>query len=315
MAAQRVRRDQAAALSRDGPVPDERARRGPDLPAAPGDHPRAARLGEPAAVLVRPLHRAPRSAAASRPARGSASSGPRAAADQLRQMERDRDAMDSDDLDLISQFPDPRVGELLTRWDMVATPPDILVTNYSMLNVMLMREREEPLFERTAEWLARRPDARVHPRGRRAAHLPGHARQRGRTGHPQPASAARARRPTRRSCAASARAPRSSEPGPSSTSSSSSASTATPSSITAGEPRAIRRATAAARERGSPRARASAGERRLRRASSRDAATSTTSSTPSRPRASTADTPPRDARHRPSTSGCSTTRRTATSTR
>ena len=31
-------------------------------------------------------------------------------------------------------------GEMLTRWDMVDAPPDILVTNYSMLNVMLMRD-------------------------------------------------------------------------------------------------------------------------------------------------------------------------------
>ena len=33
---------------------------------------------------------------------------------------------------------------MLTRWDMVAHPPDILVTNYSMLNAMLMRDIEEP---------------------------------------------------------------------------------------------------------------------------------------------------------------------------
>jgi DEAD/DEAH box helicase domain-containing protein len=82
----------------------------------------------------------------------------RMVADQLRQMEKEREEMDSADLELISQFPDPRVGELLTRWDMVVTPPDILVTNYSMLNVMLMRERENPLFDRTAEWLRARPD-------------------------------------------------------------------------------------------------------------------------------------------------------------
>ncbi len=78
----------------------------------------------------------------------------RAAASELRQMERDRDRMATNDIDVISQFPDPRCGELLTRWDMVATPPDILVTNYSMLNVILMREREEDLFRQTAEWLA-----------------------------------------------------------------------------------------------------------------------------------------------------------------
>ena len=36
---------------------------------------------------------------------------------------------------------------------MVSAPPDILVTNYSMLNVMLMRDREENIFDATASWL------------------------------------------------------------------------------------------------------------------------------------------------------------------
>lgn len=58
------------------------------------------------------------------------------------------------DPDLTSQFQDPFAGELITRWDMIATPPDILVTNYSMLNVMLMRDVEEPMFEATRAWLA-----------------------------------------------------------------------------------------------------------------------------------------------------------------
>ncbi|MBM4523774.1 DEAD/DEAH box helicase [Rhodococcus hoagii] len=57
------------------------------------------------------------------------------------------------DADLISQFQDPFAGELVTRWDMIATPPDVLVTNYSMLNVMLMRDVEEPIFDSTRKWL------------------------------------------------------------------------------------------------------------------------------------------------------------------
>jgi len=56
--------------------------------------------------------------------------------------------------DLLAHFPDPRDGELIARWDMITSPPDILVTNYSMLNAMLMRDVEEPLFERTREWLS-----------------------------------------------------------------------------------------------------------------------------------------------------------------
>ncbi|ANJ28100.1 DEAD/DEAH box helicase [Agromyces aureus] len=63
-----------------------------------------------------------------------------------------------DDPDLVAQFQDPYAGELITRWDMIATPPDLLVTNYSMLNVMLMRDVEEPIFESTRLWLQRSSD-------------------------------------------------------------------------------------------------------------------------------------------------------------
>lgn len=59
---------------------------------------------------------------------------------------------------LLGEFADPRQGELLTRWDMIQTPPDILVTNYSMLNVILLRALEGPIFEATKAWLAERPD-------------------------------------------------------------------------------------------------------------------------------------------------------------
>jgi len=65
---------------------------------------------------------------------------------------------DLNDSDLISQFQDPFSGELITRWDMIATPPDVLVTNYSMLNVMLMRDVEEPIFESTRRWLQQSSD-------------------------------------------------------------------------------------------------------------------------------------------------------------
>lgn len=76
------------------------------------------------------------------------------AARELRAMEAELDRMADPDEDIVTQFPDPRHGELLTRWDMIMSPPDILVTNYSMLNVALMREREQPMLERTASWLA-----------------------------------------------------------------------------------------------------------------------------------------------------------------
>lgn len=65
------------------------------------------------------------------------------------------DARDLDDQDerLRCQFPDPRCGEMVSRWDMIASPPDILITNTSMLNVMLQRDLEEKIFSDTREWL------------------------------------------------------------------------------------------------------------------------------------------------------------------
>lgn len=52
-----------------------------------------------------------------------------------------------------SQFPDPTCGEMLTRWDMVDAAPDIMITNVSMLNIMLLRVTEDPIFESTRQWL------------------------------------------------------------------------------------------------------------------------------------------------------------------
>ena len=51
------------------------------------------------------------------------------------------------------EFPDPYSSEVLTRWDMQEYPPDILITNTVMLNVMLMRDLEDRMFEATARWL------------------------------------------------------------------------------------------------------------------------------------------------------------------
>lgn len=56
-------------------------------------------------------------------------------------------------LDACSQFQNPFCGEMLTRWDMIDAPPDILITNTSMLNIMLLRQTEDPIFDKTREWL------------------------------------------------------------------------------------------------------------------------------------------------------------------
>jgi len=51
----------------------------------------------------------------------------------------------------------PRDAELFTRHEVHAWPPDVLVTNYSMLEYMLMRPLERPIFDHTANWLATCP--------------------------------------------------------------------------------------------------------------------------------------------------------------
>lgn len=54
----------------------------------------------------------------------------------------------------------PDDPELLTRHEVLATPPDVLITNYSMLEYMLMRPLERPVFDATKTWLQENPDER-----------------------------------------------------------------------------------------------------------------------------------------------------------
>lgn len=54
-------------------------------------------------------------------------------------------------------FPSLDGAEMLTRWDMQDKPPDILVTNISMLNAMLSRATEARMLEITRDWLAEDP--------------------------------------------------------------------------------------------------------------------------------------------------------------
>jgi hypothetical protein len=56
-------------------------------------------------------------------------------------------------------FPSVDGAELNSRWDMQETPPDILITNVSMLNAMLSREVDAPIFTRTREWLEKDKNA------------------------------------------------------------------------------------------------------------------------------------------------------------
>ncbi|HKX46487.1 MAG TPA: DEAD/DEAH box helicase [Planctomycetota bacterium] len=52
----------------------------------------------------------------------------------------------------------PGDPELITRHEVHAAPPDVLVTNYSMLEYMLMRPLERPIFDHTREWLEKNPN-------------------------------------------------------------------------------------------------------------------------------------------------------------
>lgn len=57
-------------------------------------------------------------------------------------------------------FPALDGAEMVTRWDMQESPPDILVTNISMLNAMLSRKTEACMLEKTRQWLKENPDNR-----------------------------------------------------------------------------------------------------------------------------------------------------------
>ncbi len=57
----------------------------------------------------------------------------------------------------VTQPSDP---ELLTRHEVQEAPPDVLVTNYSMLEYMLMRPLERPIFDHTRDWLHANPEER-----------------------------------------------------------------------------------------------------------------------------------------------------------
>ncbi len=56
---------------------------------------------------------------------------------------------------------DPDTSEMWSRWDMHSHPPDIFITNYSMLSIMLTRDLEQPIFEKTKKWLEE-PDSIFH---------------------------------------------------------------------------------------------------------------------------------------------------------
>jgi ATP-dependent helicase YprA (DUF1998 family) len=73
---------------------------------------------------------------------------------------RGRSPEDPGYVDPQSRYFLPRLdgAEMRSRWDMQAAAPDIFITNYSMLNIALMRDREDSIFEQTRQWIASNAD-------------------------------------------------------------------------------------------------------------------------------------------------------------
>jgi DEAD/DEAH box helicase/Helicase conserved C-terminal domain len=74
---------------------------------------------------------------------------------RLEEAERDGRPVRADDAYFLARLDG---AEMRSRWDMQDAPPDILITNYSMLNVVLMRDREEDMLAATRAWLDASPD-------------------------------------------------------------------------------------------------------------------------------------------------------------
>ncbi|MEI9919083.1 MAG: DEAD/DEAH box helicase [Bacteroidota bacterium] len=60
----------------------------------------------------------------------------------------------ADEKELNSFFQRLDGSEMRSRFDIQLAPPDILITNYSMLSIMLMRDIDTGVFEKTRKWLA-----------------------------------------------------------------------------------------------------------------------------------------------------------------
>ncbi|MBE2188188.1 MAG: hypothetical protein IAE98_01860 [Candidatus Kapabacteria bacterium] len=84
--------------------------------------------------------------------------------EKLRQIENDSDLVakyiqqadisGSEGKELKSFFQRLDGAEMRCRYDMQVSPPDILITNYSMLSIMLMRDIDKGIFDETKQWLA-----------------------------------------------------------------------------------------------------------------------------------------------------------------
>ena len=58
-------------------------------------------------------------------------------------------------------IPNDEDAELITRFEMQQFCPDILITNYSMLEYMLLRPREQKIWDDTRKWLTMNPENKL----------------------------------------------------------------------------------------------------------------------------------------------------------
>ncbi len=70
---------------------------------------------------------------------------------------------DKDDVYVAPRLSDNSfTGEMLVRGDMQSAAPDVLITNISMLSIMLMRAQEQKMLDQTEEYYRKHPDSVFH---------------------------------------------------------------------------------------------------------------------------------------------------------
>jgi hypothetical protein len=71
----------------------------------------------------------------------------------LRVLDEFKEKLDPDTRYVIPRMSAEGSAEMRSRWDMQDAPPDLLITNFSMLGIMLGRDEEAPIWDQTAQWL------------------------------------------------------------------------------------------------------------------------------------------------------------------
>jgi len=67
--------------------------------------------------------------------------------------DKDKDVKEMYNFPIVDSSNGLNSSEMHLRWDMQETPPDIFITNFSMLGIMMMRDLEESIFDKTKSWL------------------------------------------------------------------------------------------------------------------------------------------------------------------